>query len=404
LLVGAPGTGKTLLARAVAGEAGVPFFTISGSEFVEMFVGVGASRVRDLFDQAKRNTPRIVFVDEIDAVGRHRGAGLGGSHDEREQTLNQILVEMDGFDTDTNVIVIAATNRPDILDPALLRPGRFDRRVVLDRPDMNGRKGILEVHVRGKPVAEGVDLMEIARQTPGFSGADIENLVNEAAILAARRDKTAIDMDEFREAVERVIAGPERKSRLISEEEKNIIAYHEAGHALVMHHLPKADPVHKVSIVSRGMALGYTMHLPEDDRYLQPKAKFEDEITGLLAGRASEELVFDDVTTGASNDLEQATKLARAMVTQYGMSSLLGPRTFGHKEELIFLGREIAEQRDYSEEIARQIDTEVKRIIDTAYERAMKILKEQQEKLENLAKRLIELETLEGTELKAILA
>jgi cell division protease FtsH len=404
LLVGAPGTGKTLLARAVAGEAGVPFFTISGSEFVEMFVGVGASRVRDLFDQAKRNTPCIVFVDEIDAVGRHRGAGLGGSHDEREQTLNQILVEMDGFDTDTNVIVIAATNRPDILDPALLRPGRFDRRVVLDRPDMNGRKGILEVHVRGKPVAEGVDLMEIARQTPGFSGADIENLVNEAAILAARRDKTAIDMDEFREAVERVIAGPERKSRLISEEEKNIIAYHEAGHALVMHHLPKADPVHKVSIVSRGMALGYTMHLPEDDRYLQPKAKFEDEITGLLAGRASEELVFDDVTTGASNDLEQATKLARAMVTQYGMSSLLGPRTFGHKEELIFLGREIAEQRDYSEEIARQIDTEVKRIIDTAYERAMKILKEQQEKLENLAKRLIELETLEGTELKAILA
>ena len=404
LLVGAPGTGKTLLARAVAGEAGAPFFSISGSEFVEMFVGVGASRVRDLFDQAKRNTPCIVFVDEIDAVGRHRGAGLGGSHDEREQTLNQILVEMDGFDTDTNVIVIAATNRPDILDPALLRPGRFDRRVVLDRPDMNGRKGILEVHVRGKPVAEGVDLMEIARQTPGFSGADIENLVNEAAILAARRDKTAIDMDEFREAVERVIAGPERKSRLISEEEKNIIAYHEAGHALVMHHLPKADPVHKVSIVSRGMALGYTIHLPEDDRYLQPKAKFEDEITGLLAGRASEELVFDDVTTGASNDLEQATKLARAMVTQYGMSSLLGPRTFGHKEELIFLGREIAEQRDYSEEIARQIDTEVKRIIDTAYERAMRILKEQQEKLENLAKRLIELETLEGTELEAILA
>ena len=404
LLVGAPGTGKTLLARAVAGEAGAPFFSISGSEFVEMFVGVGASRVRDLFDQAKRNTPCIVFVDEIDAVGRHRGAGLGGSHDEREQTLNQILVEMDGFDTDTNVIVIAATNRPDILDPALLRPGRFDRRVVLDRPDMNGRKGILEVHVRGKPVAEGVDLMEIARQTPGFSGADIENLVNEAAILAARRDKTAIDMDEFREAVERVVAGPERKSRLISEEEKNIIAYHEAGHALVMHHLPKADPVHKVSIVSRGMALGYTIHLPEDDRYLQPKAKFEDEITGLLAGRASEELVFDDVTTGASNDLEQATKLARAMVTQYGMSSLLGPRTFGHKEELIFLGREIAEQRDYSEEIARQIDTEVKRIIDTAYERAMKILKEQQEKLENLAKRLIELETLEGTELEAILA
>jgi len=404
LLVGAPGTGKTLLARAVAGEAGVPFFSISGSEFVEMFVGVGASRVRDLFDQAKRNSPCIVFVDEIDAVGRHRGAGLGGSHDEREQTLNQILVEMDGFDTDTKVIVIAATNRPDILDPALLRPGRFDRRVVLDRPDMNGRKGILEVHVRGKPLAEDVDLMELARQTPGFSGADIENLVNEAAILAARRNKKAIHMDELKEAVERVLAGPERKSRLISEEEKNIIAHHEAGHVLAMRHLPKADPVHKVSIVSRGMALGYTMHLPEDDRYLQARAKFEDEIAGLLAGRAAEELVFGDVTTGASSDLEQATKLARAMVTQYGMSELLGPRTFGQKEELIFLGREIAEQKDYSEEVARQIDLEVKRIIDTAYQRAMKILKEQRDKLEELAKRLIEVETLEGQELEALLA
>jgi cell division protease FtsH len=404
LLVGAPGTGKTLMARAVAGEAGVPFFNISGSEFVEMFVGVGASRVRDLFDQAKRNTPCIVFVDEIDAVGRHRGAGLGGSHDEREQTLNQILVEMDGFDTDTNVIVIAATNRPDILDPALLRPGRFDRRVVLDRPDMNGRKAILEVHVRGKPIAEGVDLMDIARQTPGFSGADIENLLNEAAILAARRNKKAVGMDEMREAVERVIAGPERKSRLISDEEKQIIAYHEAGHALVMHNLPKADPVHKVSIVSRGMALGYTMHLPEDDRYLQAQTKFEEEISGLLAGRATEELVFGDVTTGARNDLEQATKLARAMVTQYGMSSVLGPRTFGQKEELIFLGREIAEQRDYSEEIARQIDAEVKRIIETAHERAMTILKEQRDKLEALAKQLIEVETLEGAELEALLA
>ena len=403
LLMGAPGTGKTLLARAVAGEAGVPFFSISGSEFVEMFVGVGASRVRDLFDQAKRNSPCIVFVDEIDAVGRHRGAGLGGSHDEREQTLNQILVEMDGFDTDTKVIVIAATNRPDILDPALLRPGRFDRRVVLDRPDMNGRKAILEVHVRGKPLAEDVDLMELARQTPGFSGADIENLVNEAAILAARRNKKAIHMEELREAVERVIAGPERKSRLISEEEKNIIAHHEAGHALVMRHLPKADPVHKVSIVSRGMALGYTMHLPEDDRYLQGRTKFEDELAGLLAGRAAEELVFGDVTTGASSDLEQATKLARAMITQYGMSELLGPRTFGQKEELIFLGREIAEQRDYSEEVARQIDTEVKRLVDTAYERAMKILKEHRAKLEELAKRLIEVETLEGAELEALL-
>jgi len=404
LLVGAPGTGKTLLARAVAGEAGVPFFSISGSEFVEMFVGVGASRVRDLFDQAKRNSPCIVFVDEIDAVGRHRGAGLGGSHDEREQTLNQILVEMDGFDTDTKVIVIAATNRPDILDPALLRPGRFDRRVVLDRPDMNGRKAILEVHVRGKPLDKDVDLMELARETPGFSGADIENLVNEAAILAARRNKKAIGMVELKEAVERVIAGPERKSRLISAEEKNIIAHHEAGHALVMRHLPKADPVHKVSIVSRGMALGYTIHLPEDDRYLQSKAKFEDEVTGLLGGRAAEELAFGEVTTGSSNDLENATKIARAMVTQYGMSDVLGPRTFGQKEELIFLGREIAEQRDYSEEVARQIDEEVKRIIDMAYQWAMQILKDNREKLDKLAKRLIEVETLEGSELEALLA
>jgi cell division protease FtsH len=404
LLVGAPGTGKTLLARAVAGEAGVPFFSISGSEFVEMFVGVGASRVRDLFDQAKRSSPCIVFVDEIDAVGRHRGAGLGGSHDEREQTLNQILVEMDGFDTDTKVIVVAATNRPDILDPALLRPGRFDRRVVLDRPDMNGRKAILEVHVRGKPLAQDVDLMELARQTPGFSGADIENLVNEAAILAARRNKTAITMDELKEAVERVIAGPERKSRIISAEEKKIIAHHEAGHALAIHHLPKADPATKVSIVSRGMALGYTMNLPEDDRYLQARSKFEDEIAGALAGRAAEELVFGELTTGASSDLEKATKMARAMVTQYGMSEVLGPRTFGQKEELVFLGREITEQRDYSEEVARQIDSEVKRIVDTAYGRAMSILKEHRDKLDNLAKRLIEVETIEGPELQALLA
>jgi cell division protease FtsH len=404
LLVGAPGTGKTLLARAVAGEAGVPFFSISGSEFVEMFVGVGASRVRDLFDQAKRSSPCIVFVDEIDAVGRHRGAGLGGSHDEREQTLNQILVEMDGFDTDTKVIVVAATNRPDILDPALLRPGRFDRRVVLDRPDMNGRKAILEVHVRGKPLAKEVDLMELARQTPGFSGADIENLVNEAAILAARRNKKAITMDELKEAVERVVAGPERKSRIISAEEKNIIAHHEAGHALAIRYLPKADPATKVSIVSRGMALGYTMNLPEDDRYLQARSKFEDEIAGALAGRAAEELVFGEITTGASSDLEKATKLARAMVTQYGMSDLLGPRTFGQKEELVFLGREITEQRDYSEEVAKQIDAEVKRIIDTAYERAMSILKEHRDKLDQLAKRLIEVETVEGAELEALLA
>ncbi len=404
LLVGAPGTGKTLLARAVAGEAGVPFFSISGSEFVEMFVGVGASRVRDLFDQAKRNSPCIVFVDEIDAVGRHRGAGLGGSHDEREQTLNQILVEMDGFDTDTNVIVVAATNRPDILDPALLRPGRFDRRVILDRPDMNGRKAILEVHVRGKPLGPDVNLQTLARQTPGFSGADIENMVNEAAILAARRNKKTISMAELQEAVERVIAGPERKSRLISDEEKRIIAYHESGHAMAMRHLTFADPVQKVSIVSRGMALGYTLHVPEDDRYLQPRTKFEHEITSLLAGRAAEELVFEEITTGASNDLERATKLARAMVTQYGMSENLGPRTFGQKEELVFLGREISEQRDYSEEVARQIDDEVKGIIDRAYAQALSILREHREKLDRLAHRLVELETIEGPELEALLA
>jgi len=404
LLVGPPGTGKTLLARAVAGEAGVPFFSISGSEFVEMFVGVGASRVRDLFDQAKRNSPCIVFVDEIDAVGRHRGAGLGGSHDEREQTLNQILVEMDGFDTDTRVIVMAATNRPDILDPALLRPGRFDRRVVLDRPDMNGRKAILEVHVRGKPLAPDVDLATLARQTPGFTGADIENMVNEAAILAARRNKKAIGMVEMEEAVERVIAGPERRSRLISDEEKRIIAHHEAGHALVTKMLPNCDPLHKVSIIARGLALGYTMALPEDDRYLRSRAKFEDEIAAILGGHAAEQLVFGDVTTGSNNDLERATKLARAMVMQYGMSETLGPRTFGQKEELIFLGREIAEQRDYSEKIAQQIDMEIKKIITRAYERAMEVLTKHRDKLTALANALIEKETLEGAELEAILA
>ncbi|MFQ6059136.1 MAG: ATP-dependent zinc metalloprotease FtsH, partial [Anaerolineae bacterium] len=394
LMVGPPGCGKTLMARAVAGEAGVPFFSISGSEFVEMFVGVGASRVRDLFDQAKKHSPCIVFVDEIDAVGRHRGAGLGGSHDEREQTLNQILVEMDGFDTDTNVIVIAATNRPDILDPALLRPGRFDRRVVLDRPDMNGRKAILEIHVRGKPLAEEVDLLTIAKETPGFSGADIESLVNEAAILAARRNKKAIGMAEFQEAVEKVIAGPERKSRLISQEEKEIIAYHEAGHALVMSQLPHCDPVHKISIVSRGMSLGYTMPLPEEDRYLKGKAKFEDELAGLLGGRAAEEMIFNDVTTGASNDLERATKLARAMVTQYGMSDRLGPLTFGKKDELVFLGREIGEQRDYSEAVAQEIDAEVRRIINRAYERAKEVLTTHRDKLVKIAQKLIEQETI----------
>ncbi len=404
LMVGPPGCGKTLMARAVAGEASVPFFSISGSEFVEMFVGVGASRVRDLFDQAKRNSPCILFVDEIDAVGRHRGAGLGGSHDEREQTLNQILVEMDGFDTDTNVIVLAATNRPDILDPALLRPGRFDRRVVLDRPDMRGRRAILDIHIRGKPLVEGVDLDVVAKQTPGFTGADIENLVNEAAILAARRNKKAIDMEEMQEAIERVIAGPERKSRLISDEERDIIAHHEAGHVLVMKMLPHCDPVHKVSIVSRGMALGYTMPLPEDDRYLMARSKFEDELAGLLGGRAAEELIFNDVTTGAANDLERATKLARKMVTEYGMSEKLGPLTFGRKEELVFLGREIGEQRNYSEEVARAIDEEIRRLISEAHEKAKSILTQHKDTLIRLAKKLIEVETLEGEELEAVLS
>ena len=404
LLLGPPGCGKTLLARAIAGEAGVPFFSISGSEFVEMFVGVGASRVRDLFDQAKKHSPCIVFIDEIDAVGRHRGAGLGGSHDEREQTLNQILVEMDGFDTDTNIIIIAATNRPDILDPALLRPGRFDRRVVLDRPDLNGREAILEIHVRGKPLAEKVNLRTIAKETPGFSGADIESLVNEAAILAARKNKKAIGMRDFQEAVERVIAGPERKSRLISQEEKEIIAYHEAGHALVMTKLSHCDPVHKVSIVSRGMALGYTMPLPEEDRYLTNKAKFEDELAGLLGGRAAEEMIFEDVTTGAKNDLERATKVARAMVTQYGMSEKLGPLTFGEKDELVFLGREIGEQRNYSEAVAEEIDSEVKRIVTRAHKRAKEVLQEHRDKLVEIAQRLIEQETLEEADIQAILA
>jgi cell division protease FtsH len=404
VLMGPPGTGKTLMAKAVSGEAGVPFFSISGSEFVEMFVGVGAARVRDLFDQAKRNSPCIVFVDEIDAVGRHRGAGLGGSHDEREQTLNQILVEMDGFGTDTNIIIVAATNRPDILDPALLRPGRFDRRVVLDRPDIRGRQGILAVHVRGKPLAKDVDLEVLARQTPGFVGADIESLVNEAAILAARRNKKAIGMPEFEEAIERVIAGPERKSRLITDDEKKILAYHEAGHALVQNKLPNCDPVHKVSIVARGMSLGYTLALPERDRYLYTQEKFEDEIAGMLAGRAAEELVFADKWTGASDDLEKATKMARKMVTAYGMSSRLGPLTFGDREEMVFLGREIAEQRNYSEEIAEEIDQEVRRIIDEAYERARAVLTSYRDRLEAIAARLMEVETIERPEFEALAA
>jgi len=402
LMVGPPGTGKTLMARAVAGEAGVPFFSISGSEFVEMFVGVGASRVRDLFEQAKKNAPCIVFVDEIDAVGRHRGAGLGGSHDEREQTLNQILVEMDGFDSETNVIVIAATNRPDILDPALLRPGRFDRRVVLDRPDMRGREGILEVHVRGKPLAQDVDLRKIAQGTPGFTGADIENLVNEAAILAARRNKHTIGMAEFQESVERVLMGPERRSRIISEEEKEITAYHEAGHALVASQTPNADPVHKVSIVARGMAGGYTLMLPEEEHALTSRSEFLAKITVGLGGRAAEDLIFGDITTGASNDLEYVTNLARMMVTRYGMSEKLGPLTFGDREELVFLGRE--EQRNYGEKVARTIDEEVREIVTQSYERAKRILQAHKDKLNALAKRLIEVETIEKAEFEAIAA
>ncbi|RME34819.1 MAG: ATP-dependent zinc metalloprotease FtsH [Thermoflexia bacterium] len=403
LLVGAPGTGKTLLAKAVAGEAGVPFFSMSGSEFVEMFVGVGASRVRDLFDQAKRHSPCIVFLDEIDAVGRHRGAGLGGSHDEREQTLNQILVEMDGFDTDTNIIVMAATNRPDILDPALLRPGRFDRRIVLDRPDVRGREAILRVHTRGKPLGDDVDLTFLAKATPGFVGADLANVVNEAAILAARRNKKVIGMAEFKEAIERVLAGPERKSRILSEEERRIIAYHEAGHALVAHYLPKCDPVQKISIIARGMAAGYTLSLPEEDRTVISRSKFEDQLAFALGGRAAEELVFGEATTGAANDLEQVTELARAMVTRYGMSEKLGPMTFGQKEELVFLGKEIGEQRDYSEAVAQQIDEEVRRIIHTAYQRARQVLEEHREQLDAVAQRLLEVETIEADEFLAIL-
>ncbi len=402
LLIGPPGTGKTLLAKAVSGEAGVPFFSISGSEFVEMFVGVGASRVRDLFDQAKRHSPCIVFVDEIDAVGRQRGAGLGGSHDEREQTLNQMLVEMDGFDTDTNVIIMAATNRPDVLDPALLRPGRFDRRVVLDRPDMRGREAILKVHAKGKPIESEVSLMTVAKATPGFVGADLENVVNEAAILTARRDKHSIGQSEFQEAIERIIAGPERKSRIISEEEKRIVAYHEAGHAVVMHVIPEADPVHKVSVIARGMMGGFTMALPEEDRTLLSRNKLTAEITGLLGGRAAEELVFNDITSGASNDLERVTKLARAMVTRLGMSSELGPMVYGQKEELIFLGREISEQRDYSEQVAVQIDSAVRTLVNQAYERSKRILETYREQLHAIAGRLIEIETIDRTEFEKI--
>ena len=395
LLVGPPGTGKTLMARAVAGEAGVPFFSISGSEFVEMFVGVGASRVRDLFDQAKRNAPCIIFVDEIDAVGRHRGAGLGGGHDEREQTLNQILVEMDGFDTGTNVIVIAATNRPDILDPALLRPGRFDRRVILDNPDLRGRKAILGVHVNGKPLGEDVDLERVARQTVGFSGADLANLVNESALLAARRAKTVIGSPEFSESIDRVTAGPERRSRVISEREKTVTAYHEAGHALVAYALPDADPVAKVTIIARGQAGGYTKTVPEEDRNLITSNQLEARLAMAMGGRAAEELIFGEITTGASNDLEQATNIARTMVTRFGMSKKLGPRTFGKREEMVFLGREISEQRDYSDSVAELIDDEVHSLIDGAYRTAMRILTEHKAKLDHVSNYLIENETIE---------
>ena len=402
LLIGPPGTGKTLLARAVAGEAGVPFFSISGSEFVEMFVGVGASRVRDLFDQAKRNTPCIIFIDEIDAVGRHRGAGLGGGHDEREQTLNQILVEMDGFDTNTSVIVMAATNRPDILDPALLRPGRFDRRVILDRPDINGRLAILKVHTKGKPLAESVNLEVLAKETAGFSGADLANLVNEAAILAARRGKKVIEMEELEESIDRVIAGPERKSRRISPKEKEITAYHEAGHAVVAKMLPNADPVHKISIVARGMTLGHTRQLPIEDRYLMSRGQLQDMIATLLGGHTAEKLIFNEVTTGAYDDIKRATEYARRMVTDFGMSDKLGPRTFGDKQELVFLGREISEQKDYGDTIANVIDAEISRIIQQSQDTARGILTENRSKLELIAQKLIAEETLEGEELEAL--
>jgi cell division protease FtsH len=402
LLVGPPGTGKTLLAKAVSGEAGVPFFSISGSEFVEMFVGVGASRVRDLFDQAKRHSPCIVFVDEIDAVGRQRGAGLGGSHDEREQTLNQMLVEMDGFDTDTNVIIMAATNRPDVLDPALLRPGRFDRRVTLDRPDVKGREAILKVHVKGKPLDPSVDLASLARGTPGFVGADLENLVNEGAILAARRNKKSITQSELEEAIERVVMGPERKSRLISDEEKRILAYHEAGHAVVANAIPEADPVQKVTIVGRGQAGGVTWFRPDEDRNLASRKKMIATLAYTLGGRASEELVFDDITSGASNDIEQVTRMARSMVTRMGMSGGLGPMTYGQKEELIFLGREISEQRDYSEAVAEQIDQEVRKIVEEAYNQSKNLLKKYREQLDAVATKLLEVETITREEFEAI--
>jgi len=404
LLLGPPGTGKTLLARAAAGEADVPFFSVSGSDFVEMFVGVGAARVRDLFDQARKYQPCIIFIDEMDAVGRHRGAGLGGGHDEREQTLNQLLVELDGFDESTGIILIAATNRPDILDPALLRPGRFDRHIVVDRPDVNGREGILKVHLRDKKIAENIDLSVVARRTPGFVGADLANLVNEAALLAARAGKKKIEMVDFEEGIDRVLAGPERKSRLISPAEKRIIAFHETGHALVAKHIPGCDPVHKISIIPRGhMALGYTLQLPEEDRFLMSRQELENKICVLLGGRVSEELVFGDVTTGAGNDLERATQIARQMVTEFGMSERLGLVKLGHKRQEIFLGRDIAEERNYSEEIAYAIDQEVRSIIDGCYQKVKEILTNNREMMEKVAQTLLEKEVIEAAELDQIL-
>ncbi|MBI2976713.1 MAG: ATP-dependent zinc metalloprotease FtsH [Chloroflexi bacterium] len=402
LLVGSPGTGKTLLAKAVSGEAGVPFFSISGSEFVEMFVGVGASRVRDLFDQAKRHSPCIVFVDEIDAVGRHRGAGLGGSHDEREQTLNQILVEMDGFDTDTNVIVVAATNRPDILDPALLRPGRFDRRVVLDRPDVKGREAILKVHMRGKPLGNDVDVVALAKSTPGFVGADIENLINEAAILAARRSKKQIGQSELESSIERVMLGPERKSKLITPKEKEVVAYHEAGHAVVARSIAGHYPVRKVTIIPRGVTGGTTWFLPDEDMNLTTRSSLKGHLASSLGGRAAEEIVFGEITNGASSDLAQVTDVSRTMVTRWGMSEKLGPMTFGKKEELVFLGKELGEQRDYSDSVAQEIDGEVRKLVTEAHEAALQILRENREQLDRVARKLIEVETLDMADFEAV--
>src|SRR5918999_1295962 len=403
LLFGPPGTGKTLLARAVAGEAGVPFFSISGSDFVEMFVGVGASRVRDLFEQAKANAPSIVFMDEIDAVGRHRGAGLGGGHDEREQTLNQLLVEMDGFDVKSGVILIAATNRPDILDPALLRPGRFDRQIVVDRPDLGGRTGILKVHTRGKPMAKEIDIEVLARRTPGFTGADLANVVNEAALLSARFNRNEIGMFELEEAIDRVLAGPQRRSRVISDREKKVIAYHEAGHALVSHALPNADPVHKVSIVSRGRALGYTLTLPTEDRFLVTRSELIDELSMLLGGRVAEELVFDETTTGAQDDIQRCTRIAKQMVTQFGMSEL-GPVALGENDSQPFLGRDFGHVKDYSDDVASRIDSEVHRLVEEAHDEAREIVTKYRDKLDLMVERLLEKESLEKEEVSEILA